>query len=747
MANNIVLLPAGADAADQIVLTAVANSITWAPTQYGQQGSAVYTIGVAGSPPVGINNDLRGQAFTVAGFSNPSNNGTFLCVASTATTLTLNNPRATAQSGTATASYGTQGFPSQWSSKIANMYSNNQGDNISIEANGGETLIAIAFGLRSFDPFDLKHGTAPYGEISASPLEYTTPFGFTQGLNDFNANPVISDGSTVTPISPVSLQLGVASQFALLAGSTVTNTGSTVVTGGDLGLTPGTSVTGFPPGVLTPPASEQINTPLAVQAQAAALTAYNYYKGLPAGTSVTELAGLTLTPGTYTASSTLDLASSSNVTLNGGGNPNAVFVFQVGSSLTINASSTITLENGAQAANIIWVCGASATVTAPGAMVGTIIAGTGSVTLGGGTFAGRAISLTAAVTISSATAITTSQGTGGAGNNWQLVCNINLVDSDYVAAIPPAAPFANTTPYPDQTKIALPGGGFLYIQIPPSIANVIAYDPANQWQSSKWNLDGYYPSLYVWVATDIEAGIYDINLNSVFQNGIIAPQDLAAGKPIYDGGVNFQVFKLQGTGTPEVSFSIGTSTANPATAPAPIVTTATDGSALFSVGLMKSGNVFAPGTTGGAGSNSPLSLTSVAPLIYGPLSAPVREGGAVYTGTITGGANNAYAGFTFTVIGFVAELGANNGVFVCTASTATTLTLSNGTAVAETHAGSAAYQNQMTKIANGTLVGSEAHYMVEYALTAPGSAGSFNPGFLNPLGYEMVVASIAIKSS
>jgi hypothetical protein len=744
MANNIVLLPAGADAADQIALTAVANSITWAPTQYGQQGSAVYT----GSITNGAANALRGIAFTVTGFTNASNNGTFLCQSSTATTMTLNNARAVAETHAAVANYGTQGFPSQWSSKIANMYSNNQGDNISVELNGGETLIAIALGLRSFDPFDLLHGSAPYPVLNGDGNE--VPFGFTQGLNDFNANPVISDHSSVTPISPVTLELGVASQFAILGASTVTNSGSSVVTGGDLGLYPGTSVTGFPPGVLTPPATEQIDTPLAIQAQAAASAAFSFYQAMTTTQAITtadlgtQSGGGAPTghyyAGKYTSPSSIALTTS--ITLDAQGNPNAVFVFYAtASTITQAAAAVVNLINGAQAANVVWLAGSSFTSVGAAASVGTLLA-EASVTLGGGTLNGRAIALTAAVTISTATTITNESGAGGAGNNWQLIANLNLIDSDYtVSAVPPVP---NTTPYPDYTKIALPGGGYLYIQIPPSYS----YNAANQWPSSKWNLDGYYPSIYIWVATGALAGTYNINLNSVFQNGIIAPQDLAAGRAIFDGGVNFQVFKLQGTGVPEVSYSIGTSTANPATAPAAISTTAADGSALFSVALQKSGNVFAPGNVGAASPTS-LTLTQVTPLIYGNQSGQysIREGGAVYTGTITGGANNAFVGYTFIVSGFVAEGGANNGTFVCTASTGTTLTLSNGVAVNETHAGAASYQNLMTEISNGTLVGSEAHYQVEYALTAPGSAGSFNPGFSNPLGYEMVVASFAIKSS
>src|SRR5208282_2456844 len=107
--------------------------------------------------------------------------------------------------------------------------------------------------------------------------------------------------------------------------------------------------------------------------------------------------------------------------------------------------------------------------------------------------------------------------------------------------------------------------------------------------------------------------------------------------------------------------------------------------------------------------------------------------------------------YTFTVAGFTAGVtgatpnGYNNGTFTCTASSATTLTLSNGNAVAETNVGSAAYTALMSRISSGKLVGSEAHYIIEYALTA--APGTFNPSFQNPLGYEMVIASLGLASS
>ena len=160
---------------------------------------------------------------------------------------------------------------------------------------------------------------------------------------------------------------------------------------------------------------------------------------------------------------------------------------------------------------------------------------------------------------------------------------------------------------------------------------------------------------------------------------------------------------------------------------------------------MKSGNVFAAGSVGGTATS--LTLTAVAPLLYGTNTqyTPQNYGGAVYTGTITNGANNGLVGNQFTVAGFVNSV--NNSpagtTFTCTASTATTLTLSNGVAISETHAGTAAYTPLMLQVGQGKLVGSEAHYIVEFQTVL---AGTYNPGFNNPLGYPLLVGSIAIQS-
>lgn len=158
-----------------------------------------------------------------------------------------------------------------------------------------------------------------------------------------------------------SVQLGTAGSYAVLAGSTVTNTGPSVLNG-DLGLSPGTSVVGFDepggPGIVN--GEQNIANPAARTAKQDLQTAYNDAASR-SGTSVpSEIgAGKTFTPGVYT-SPTLQLTG--EVTLDAKGDPNAVFIFQAGSTLTTATDSTITLIGGAQACNVYFQVGSSATL-------------------------------------------------------------------------------------------------------------------------------------------------------------------------------------------------------------------------------------------------------------------------------------------------------------------------------------------------------------------------------------------------
>ena len=219
-------------------------------------------------------------------------------------------------------------------------------------------------------------------------------------------------------VRPTNPQLGVAATYALLAWSGITNTGSTVITGGNIGSSPTTTITGFPPGVIMSPGI--IDNTNAAAAHTAAVAAYAHYAGLTftsLGTAVnlaTSGNGAnshTYLAGNYSSTSSFDIPNTfGGIVLDAQGNANAQFVFFAASTTTLEGGSTIALINGALASNVIWVVGSSFVSVAPSTMVGTILAQI-SITLGGGTFNGIALAglggSSGAVTISTAEIIST----------------------------------------------------------------------------------------------------------------------------------------------------------------------------------------------------------------------------------------------------------------------------------------------------------------------------------------------------
>jgi hypothetical protein len=206
------------------------------------------------------------------------------------------------------------------------------------------------------------------------------------------------------------IPLGAAAGCAILAGSTITNTGPSVITGGDVCLSPGSSVTGFVaidagPGVVTPPGVFHITDPTAAQAQLDLTVAYNNLAGKAGGASLPgDISGLTFTPGIYKNASSVGLLSSAGtVTLNGLGDPNAVFIFQIGSSLTTATGSQVILSGGTQAKNVYWQVGSSATLGTSSTFNGNIIALTSITLTNGATLNGRALARNGAVSLDSNT--------------------------------------------------------------------------------------------------------------------------------------------------------------------------------------------------------------------------------------------------------------------------------------------------------------------------------------------------------
>src|SRR5208282_47465 len=212
------------------------------------------------------------------------------------------------------------------------------------------------------------------------------------------------------------------------------------------------------------------------------------------------------------------------------------------------------------------------------------------------------------------------------GNNWVLATNYNLLDADYTpGSVPPSSP--------------------------------------PQYPAATWSLDGYFPSLYIWYVANAAAGTYAINLNSCYENystspAVPAPLGWVAGKPVFDGGVNFfsTAFTWTGGTTTSVdgtAHASGVSSANPAVLPA---FTLAGSDLLVAIALQKSANTLGVGTA----------------VIGGDTSLP------------------AYSQF-----------------------------------------------------ASGKLVGGEAHYAAEWAGIT--GAGTYTPQFANPLGYETLIAALALK--
>jgi hypothetical protein len=183
--------------------------------------------------------------------------------------------------------------------------------------------------------------------------------------------------------------------FSVLAGSTVTNTGSTTVSG-DVGVSPGSAVTGFPPGLAG--GTIHLADGAAAGAQTALTAGYIDAAGRSGGTTVAgDLVGQTFTAGVY--KSTSSLAISGDVTLDAQGDPAAVFIFQISSTLTTGSGSHVVLANGAKACNVFWQVGSSATLGTNSVFKGNILALTSITITTGVNLEGRALARNGAVTL------------------------------------------------------------------------------------------------------------------------------------------------------------------------------------------------------------------------------------------------------------------------------------------------------------------------------------------------------------
>lgn len=201
--------------------------------------------------------------------------------------------------------------------------------------------------------------------------------------------PTLLGGFAGTPAASAaqsSVGLGTATSFAVLAGRTVTNTGLSKISG-DLGVSPGTAVTGSPDVIN---GTQHKGDDVARQAQSDLTTGYDNAAGRTPATPVSgDLGGRTLAPGVYQAASALGL--NGTVTLDGQNDPDAVFIFQAGSTLITASNSTVRLVRGVQACNVFWQVGSSATLGTDTTFVGSVLALTSATVQTRTTVAGRVL--------------------------------------------------------------------------------------------------------------------------------------------------------------------------------------------------------------------------------------------------------------------------------------------------------------------------------------------------------------------
>jgi len=224
------------------------------------------------------------------------------------------------------------------------------------------------------------------GRGGSAPVVLWLLIGLLAACNDSN--------DMVNPPGGQPVSLGSASAFGVLAGQSVSNSGATTIDA-DLGIWPGDTLTGAP----TVTGTTHLGDTTAQNAQGALTAAYNDAAGRAAGTTIAgDLGGLTLDPGVYKSTSTLEITSA-DLTLDAGGNSNSVFIFQIASSLTVDVGRQVILSGGAQPSNIFWQVGSSATLNSNCDVSGNILALT-TISMGtGATLNGRALARNGSVTL------------------------------------------------------------------------------------------------------------------------------------------------------------------------------------------------------------------------------------------------------------------------------------------------------------------------------------------------------------
>ena len=216
------------------------------------------------------------------------------------------------------------------------------------------------------------------------------------GCSPIGGDPAAGQANALSSAPPP----GTERSFAVLGGSTVTNTGPSVITG-NLGVSPGAAITGFPPGIVI--GETHAADAVALKAQSDSITLYDNLAGQACTSDLTDkdLGGMRLVAGVYCFSSSAQLTGA--LTLDAGGDPNAVWVFTTVSALTTASSSSVRLINGADPCNVFWKIGSSATLGTSTSFVGNIVALTSIALQTNAKLSGRALARNGAVTMDSNT--------------------------------------------------------------------------------------------------------------------------------------------------------------------------------------------------------------------------------------------------------------------------------------------------------------------------------------------------------
>ncbi|CAN5455338.1 hypothetical protein BH11PSE11_BH11PSE11_03090 [soil metagenome] len=246
---------------------------------------------------------------------------------------------------------------------------------------------------------NLAAGTLYTASISKTVTDLAgNPLFGNQGAGNSDQTWTFTTAGTAPTPGPATVNLSSAGPFAVLGGSGVTNTGATIING-DLGTSPTGTVNGFPPGIIN--GTIHAADPIAAQAKIDLTSAYNDAQGrsLNAIALPGDLGGLTLAPGLYVNSSSTGISGSGQLTLDAKGNSNATWIFKMGSTLTTGTGSQIILAGGANANNIYWAVGTSATLGVTSIFKGSILADQSISLATGAVVQGRLLTRIGAVTL------------------------------------------------------------------------------------------------------------------------------------------------------------------------------------------------------------------------------------------------------------------------------------------------------------------------------------------------------------